>query len=80
MVGYSVYLGVDQEGRKKRRFFKDLSDAETFQGTRIANPESVGQLLERKTELLYSLERLKSTRAFSNRRRTSVKGRGFDDF
>lgn len=62
MVGYSVYLGVNHEGRKQRRFFKHLSEAETFQRTQDANPEPVGHLLERKTELLYCLERLKSAR------------------
>ena len=60
MVGYSVYLGVNHEGRRQRRFFRQLSDAETFRWTHSANPVHVGELLERKTELLYCLERLKS--------------------
>ena len=51
---------MDHEGRKARRFFKQLPDAETFQRTHNANPLLVGELLERKTELLYCLERLKS--------------------
>lgn len=62
VVGYSVYLGVNHEGQKERRFFKHLPDAETFQRTHNGNPLLVGELLERKTELLYCLERLKSMR------------------
>ncbi|MDA4132282.1 MAG: hypothetical protein OK454_04050, partial [Thaumarchaeota archaeon] len=52
---------MSHDGQKQRRFFKHLADAETFQRTHDANPEPVGQLLERKTELLYCLERLKPT-------------------
>jgi len=62
VVGYSVYLGVNHEGRKERRFFKHLPDAEIYQRTHNANPLLFGELLERKTELLYCLERLKSMR------------------
>jgi len=46
-------LGWDNEGRKERRFFKHLPDAETHQRTQNANPLIVGALLERKTEFLY---------------------------
>jgi hypothetical protein len=34
VVGYSVYLGVDAEGRKRRKFFARLNHAETMNGSR----------------------------------------------
>jgi len=58
-VGYSVYLGVDADGRKQRRFFKQLPDAEKCVRSHNKNPLAVGELLDRKTEILYCLERLR---------------------
>jgi hypothetical protein len=59
IVGYSVYLGVNAEGVKQRRFFKHLPDAQKFLTSHNTNPLPVGELLERKTEILYCLERLR---------------------
>ena len=46
IVGYSVYLGVDSEGQKLRRFFKRLPDAEKFVNGRKTTPLPVGELLD----------------------------------
>lgn len=62
VVGYSVYLGVDPEGRKQRRFFTDYSAAEKFIRVQHADPRPVGELLDRKAELLYCLEQLRPLR------------------
>lgn len=59
MVGYSVYLGVDQEGRKQRRFFQRLEDGERYLTERSQSPLPVGELWERRAEILYNLERLR---------------------
>ena len=63
VVGYSVYLGVNAEGRKQRRFFKHLPDAEKCVVSHNKNPLLVGELLDRKTEILYCLERLRTVGA-----------------
>ena len=44
MVGYSLYLGVDGEGRKQRRFFRHRSDAEKFLTERNQTSLPVGEL------------------------------------
>jgi len=59
VVGYSVYLGVDREGRRQRRFFRELKDGETFLSKRNQTPLPVGELWDRKAEILYNLERLR---------------------
>lgn len=59
VVGYSVYLGVAGDGRRQRRFFHNRSDAEHFLVERNATPIPVGELWERKAEVLYSFERLR---------------------
>ena len=59
VVGYSVYLGVDEHGRKVRRFFNDRLDGERFVTQRNTTPLPIGELWERKAEILYNLERLR---------------------
>jgi site-specific recombinase XerD len=59
VVGYSLYLGVDGEGRKQRRFFRRRPDAEKFRAERNQTSLPVGELWERRTEILYNLERLR---------------------
>ena len=58
-VGYSIYLGVDQEGRKQRRFFQRLEDGKRYLTERSQSPLPVGELWERRAEILYNLERLR---------------------
>jgi site-specific recombinase XerD len=59
VVGYSLYLGTNGDGRRQRRFFRELKDAERFQEERDTTPIPVGELWERKAEILYNLERLR---------------------
>lgn len=59
IVGHSVYLGIDGDGRKQRRFFRDRSDAERYLNERNATPIPIGELWERKAEVLYNFERLR---------------------
>ena len=47
VVGYSVYLGVDGEGRKQQRFFRHRSDAEKFLAERNQTSLPIGELRER---------------------------------
>ncbi|MGA7726660.1 MAG: hypothetical protein WCA95_15390, partial [Opitutaceae bacterium] len=62
IVGYSVYLGVDGEGRRQRRFFRDRSDCERFLEERNKTPLPIGELWDRRTEILYNLERLRTVK------------------
>jgi integrase len=59
VVGYSVYLGVDAEGRRQRKFFAQLADAEKLVRIHSADPRPVGELLDRKAEILFCLEQLR---------------------
>ena len=59
VVGYSVYLGVDGEGRKLRRFFHDRTEANRYLGERDKTPLPIGELWDRRAEILYNLERLR---------------------
>ena len=59
VVGYSVYLGVDAEGRRQRKFFARLADAEKLVRVHSADPRPVGELLDRKAEILFCLEQLR---------------------
>jgi site-specific recombinase XerD len=59
IVGYSVYLGTEGVQRRQRRFFVHRSDAEKFVAQKTTTPVPVGELWERKAEILYSLERLR---------------------
>jgi site-specific recombinase XerD len=59
VVGYSVYLGAEGDLRRQRRFFRDRPDAERFLDQRKKTPLPVGELWDRKTEILYNLERLR---------------------
>ena len=59
LVGYSVYAGVDELGRKQRRFFTQLETAQRFVRVHSADPRPVGELLDRKAEILFCLERLR---------------------
>lgn len=59
IVGYSVYLGVDGEGRRIRRFFPERTIAEQYLSERNTTPIPVGELWDRKAEVLYSFERLR---------------------
>ena len=59
IVGYSVYLGTEGDQRRQRRFFVQRSDAEKFVAQRTSTPIPIGELWERKAEILYNLERLR---------------------
>jgi hypothetical protein len=59
VVGYSVYLGVDGTGRRQRRYFTRLPDAEKFVCVHAIDPRPVGELFDRKAEILFCLERLR---------------------
>ena len=59
VVGYSVYLGTQGELRRQRRFFVHRDDAERFVAKHTATPIPIGELWERKAEILYALERLR---------------------
>ena len=58
VVGYSVYLGVDHHGQKQRRFFRGLTDAEKFLTEYRQDSPTVTDLLEKKSELMFCLERV----------------------
>jgi site-specific recombinase XerD len=57
--GYTVYLGVDGTGNRVRRFFPDLTDAKRYLDQHDNTPIPIGELWERKAEILYALERLR---------------------
>ena len=59
IVGYSVYLGSVGNERRARRFFPERRAAERFLAQQTTTPVAVGELWERKAELLYALERLR---------------------
>ncbi len=54
-----MYLGTEGNQRRQRRFFVHRSDAEKFVSQRTTTPVPIGELWERKSEILYSLERLR---------------------
>ena len=62
VVGYSVYLGTNHEGRRLRRFVTRLSTAEKLVRVQSIDPRPVGELLDRKAELLYCLEQIRPLR------------------
>jgi hypothetical protein len=62
IVGYSVYLGVDGDGRRQRRFFRELKDGEEFISKRNQTPLPIGELWDRRSEILYNLDRLRPLR------------------
>jgi integrase len=59
VVGYSVYLGRQGDQPRQRRFFVDRSEAEKFIQEQDTTPIPLGELWERKAEILYNLERLR---------------------
>ena len=59
VVGYSLYLGTDGNGRRQRRFFVQRSDAERFLNERNTTSLPIGELWDRRTEILYNLDRLR---------------------
>jgi site-specific recombinase XerD len=59
IVGYSVYLGSVGNEHRVRRFFPQRRAAERFLAQQTTTPVPVGELWERKAELLYALERLR---------------------
>ena len=59
VVGYSVYLGSQGELRRQRLFFVHRDDAGKFVAQRTTTPIPIGELWERKAEILYALERLR---------------------
>ena len=61
IVGYSVYLGSVGHERRVRRFFPQRKDAERFLSTQTKTPIPVGELWDRKAEMLHALERLRPT-------------------
>lgn len=62
VVGYSVYVGVSHDGRRQRRFFPKLETAEKFVRVQSADPRPVGELFDRKAELLFALEQIRPFR------------------
>jgi hypothetical protein len=60
IVGYSVYLGTEGDERRVRKFFPKLPDAEKFIAGRTQSPVPVGELWEKRMEILYNLDRLRS--------------------
>jgi hypothetical protein len=62
VVGYSVYVGVSPDGRRERRFVTKLESAENFVRVQTTDPRPVAELFNRKAELLYALEQLRSVR------------------
>jgi integrase len=58
VVGYSVYLGLDGNGKLQRRFFRDQDDAERFLIEQNKTSLPLGELMDRKAEILFNLERL----------------------
>jgi hypothetical protein len=56
---YSVYLGVDGKVRRLRNFFADWSGSERWAQLNGPRPVSNDEPENRKTGVLYNLERLK---------------------
>ncbi len=54
-----MYLGKQGDQRRQRRFFVQRSDAEKFVEERNKTPLPIGELWDRKAEILYNLERLR---------------------
>ena len=63
VVGYSVYLGKQGDQRRQRRFFVNRSDAEKFVEERDTSPLPIGELWERRTEILFNLDRLRNVKS-----------------
>jgi len=63
VVGYSVYLGKQGDQRRRRRFFVNRSDAETFLRERNQTPLPIGELWDRRTEILFNLDRLRNVKS-----------------
>lgn len=63
VVGYSVYLGKQGDQRRQRRYFVNRSDAERFLSEKDTTPLPIGELWERRTEILYNLDRLRPTKS-----------------
>lgn len=63
MVGYSVYLGKEGDQLRQRRFFVNRSEAEKFVEERNTTPLPIGELWDRRTEILFNLERLRSVKS-----------------
>ncbi len=61
-MGYSVYLGVNHLGRRQRKFVCEFADAEKLVRVQAADSRPVGELLDRKAELLYCLEQVRPLR------------------
>jgi site-specific recombinase XerD len=59
VVGYVVHLGIGPDGRRIRRFFPRHGDAEKFLRSQPTDPKSIGELIDRKAELLYALEQIR---------------------
>jgi hypothetical protein len=62
VVGYSVYLGTIGIKRRQRKFVTELADAEKLVQAHESDPRPVGELLNRKAELLYALEQIRHLR------------------
>ena len=60
VVGYSVYYGTEGDQPRQRKFFVRRSDAEKFIAGRTQSPVPVGELWEKRMEILYNLDRLRS--------------------
>ncbi len=63
VVGYSVYLGKQGDQRRQRRFFVNRLDAEKFVEERETSPLPIGELWERRTEILFNLDRLRNVKS-----------------
>ncbi|MGA2693153.1 MAG: site-specific integrase [Opitutaceae bacterium] len=54
-----MYLGTQGELRRQRRFFVRREDAERFVAKHTTTPIPIGELWERRAEILYAFERLR---------------------
>lgn len=58
-----MYLGTDGDQRRQRRFFVHRSDAEKFVEERTKTSLPIGELWDRRTEILFNLERLRPVKS-----------------
>jgi hypothetical protein len=57
-MSYSVYPGLDGNGKLQRRFFRQQTDAERFLVEQNKTSLPLDEIFDRKSEIIYNLERL----------------------